>query len=359
MEPVNEEDDCGDWALRAGEIDQFESSIPNHHHAKFWEIVEQIEKELTQTVKITQASSKKIDLLEVFCSSESMLTSQVHQLGGQAKRFGYDQGDLMHTEGRRELFAMVIRHRPRHIWMSPTCGPWSKWSAFNSQRSLQAWDQNQSDRLLMLTQIALCLVLSRHQHRCQAHAHWEQPKGSLMMKIPQVQEVQRYMVIAKPDLCRAGNLIDPQSKIPIKKGLEIHTTSMKIYDALEPLKCNRSHSHQVIEGSTVFQGVSVPRSQFSELYPRKFARLIAKTMLKQRFPLEKPVGHIADPALLCLDALTAELNVATVRERPTKRIRKSPAKGTKTPAATGALEQPGETKRMRLNPPTRGQYRIT
>ena len=82
MEPVNEEDNCGDWALRAGEIDQFESSIPNSHHAKFWEIVEQIEKELTQTAKITQASSKTIDLLEVFCSSESMLTSQVNQLGG-------------------------------------------------------------------------------------------------------------------------------------------------------------------------------------------------------------------------------------------------------------------------------------
>lgn len=351
MEPVNEENSCGDWALRAGEIDQFCNSIPNSHQVKFWETVEMIEHELAQTAKIIQPCSKSIDLLEVFCSSESMLTAQVNQQGGNAKRFGYDQGDLMQTEGRRELFASVIRYQPKHIWMSPTCGPWSKWSAFNSQRSIQAWDQTQQDRIQMLTQIALCLVLSRHQHRCQRHAHWEQPKGSLMMKIPPVQEVHRYMVVAKPDLCRAGNLQDPQNKMPIKKGLEIHTTSMRLYDALDPLRCNRSHEHQVIEGSTVSQGMTVSRSQFSELYPRKFARLIAQTLLKQRFPLEKPVGSIADPALMCFDAITADVLAASVRERPAKRIRKAPNKGTKVPAATGALGQPGETKRQRLNPP--------
>ena len=351
MEPVNEEDSSGDWALRAGEIDQFCSSLPNVHHAKFWKIVEKIELELAQTAKIIKPNSTSIDLLEVFCSSESMLTAQTIQQGGTAKRFGYDQGDLMQTEGRRDLFASVIRYRPKHIWMSPTCGPWSKWSAFNSQRSIQAWDQTQQDRIQMLTQIALCLVLSRHQHRCQRHAHWEQPKGSLMMKIPPVQEVHRYMVVAKPDLCRAGNLQDPQNKMPIKKGLEIHTTSLKLYNALDPLKCNRSHEHQVIEGSTVSQGMTVSRSQFSELYPRKFARLVAKTLLKQRFPIEKPVGNIADPALICFDAITADVNASAAKERPAKRIRKSPVKGTKVPAATGALEQPGETKRQRLNPP--------
>ena len=47
----------------------------------------------------------------------------------------------------------------------------------------------------------------------------------------------------------------------------------------------------------------------------------------------------------------ADVLAASVRERPAKRIRKAPNKGTKVPAATGALGQPGETKRQRLNPP--------
>ena len=350
MEQLGEEACCSDWSLQAGEIDSFCKSIPNNQQAKFWEHVEMIEKELHQTSKIVFPSAKKLDLLEVFCSPESMLTNQVNQLGGSAKRFGLNQGDLMKPEGRRELFAILIRHQPRHVWMSPTCGPWSKWSQFNCQRSLHSWDQIIGERVDMLIQVALCLVLCRYQHRCRQHAHWEQPKGSLMMKLPQIQEIERYMVVAKPDLCIAGDLTDPQSMQPIKKGLAITTTSQKMHEALDHLRCTQDHVHQVIEGSTVAHGIPISRAQFSELYPRKFARLIAKTILKHRFPLEKPIGSLIDPALLVVDAIVSEIHAASVAERPAKRIRRSPQKGVKMPAATGALAQPGETKRVKLNP---------
>ena len=86
-----------------------------------------------------------IDLLEVFRSSNSSLTDQVNKQGGKAMRFEYCQGDLQTTEGRRNLFAQVARHRPKHVWLSPRCGPWSYWSRFNSQRSLESWDEIQSD----------------------------------------------------------------------------------------------------------------------------------------------------------------------------------------------------------------------
>ena len=249
LEQLIEDYGRSDWALKAGEIDSFCHSIPNNHQAKFWEHVEMIEAELTQMSKIVKPSAKKLDLLEVFCSQNSSLTNQVNQLGGSAKRFGLDQGDLTKPDGRRELFSILIRHQPHNIWMSPTCGPWSKWSQFNCQRSLQSWDQINSDRADMLIQVALCLVLCRYQQRRQQHAHWEQPKGSLMMKLPQVQEISRYMIAAKPDLCNAGDLTDPQSMQPIKKGLEINTTSRKMYETLDPLKCDHKHNHQVIEQS--------------------------------------------------------------------------------------------------------------
>ena len=350
LEQLIEDYGRSDWALKAGEIDSFCHSMPNNHQAKFWEHVEMIEAELTQMSKIVKPNAKKLDLLEVFCSQNSSLTNQVNQLGGSAKRFGLDQGDLMKPEGRRELFSILIRHQPHNIWMSPTCGPWSKWSQFNCQRSLQSWDQINSDRADMLIQVALCLVLCRYQHRRQQHAHWEQPKGSLMMKLPQVQEISRYMIAAKPDLCNAGDLTDPQSMQPIKKGLEINTTSRKMYETLDPLKCDHKHNHQVIEGSTVSQGMSISRAKFSELYPRKFARLIAKTIVKHRFPLEKPMGSMLDNALLTIDTMIDEVLAAAVKERPAKRLRRAPSKGVKTQAATGALEQPGEAKRMKTNP---------
>ena len=71
-----------------------------------------IEAELTQMSKIVKPNAKKLDLLEVFCSQNSSLTNQVNQLGGSAKRFGLDQGDLMKPEGRRELIVFNSHKTP-------------------------------------------------------------------------------------------------------------------------------------------------------------------------------------------------------------------------------------------------------
>ena len=133
-------DETSDWSLQAGEIDEFCESIPNHERIKFWDLVNKIERELIYMKGITNPSQRSIDAIEVFCGPQSTLTEQVQKLGGIAFRFGLSQGDLQSTEGRRRLFALVLKYQPRNIWMSPTCGPWGKWSQFNSQRSLAAWD---------------------------------------------------------------------------------------------------------------------------------------------------------------------------------------------------------------------------
>ena len=76
-----------------------------------------------------------------------------------------------------------------------------------------------------------------------------------------------------------GDLHDPVSNQPMKKGMHIRTTSQKMQSLLDPLRCPGNHQHQPIEGSTKVHGQGIARSAFSEKYPRKFARLIAKVML--------------------------------------------------------------------------------
>ena len=220
----------------------------------------------------------------MFCSDQSTLTEQVNQLGGKALRFGLNQGDLQQSEGRKRLLEAICRHRPEHVWVSPTCKPWSKWSNLNQQKSLELWDRIHAERRDMLSQVALCLVVCRYQHRCSRHAHWEQPKGSLMFMLPYLNELSRYMVDARPDMCTAGDLHDPVSNQPMKKGMHIRTTSQKMQGLLDPLRCPGTHQHQPIEGSTKVHGQGIARSAFSEKYPRKFARMIAKTILKKSFP---------------------------------------------------------------------------
>eukprot|EP00435_Cladocopium_sp_Y103_P045324 s1858_g13.t1 len=337
-----------DWALYAGEIDEFCDSIPNKERSQFWLLVELIERELKNSLSHHSPHGNPIDLIEVFCSEHSTLTEQVLKQGGTALRFGYCQGDLQTTEGRKILFAQIAKHRPRHIWLSPRCGPWSCWSRFNSQRSLDTWDKIHADRLQMLSQVALCLVLCRHQNRSQAHVHWEQPKGSLMLKLPHVQEIHRYTLSAKPDMCVAGDLRDPVTMKLMRKGLEINTSSRSLFQNIDPLRCTRDHEHQVIEGTTQSQGQTVARSAFSELYPRKFARLIAKQILKKVFPAEKPVGSMIDPALLLMDQLEKSAEALAGTEPVAKKARLTPKRGQKVPVATRSSAEAVSSKRLKF-----------
>ena len=130
------------------------------------------------------------------------------------------------------------------------------------------------------------------------------------------------MLVTYPDMCNAGNLKDPENGKPIKKGMQINTTSQKIFECLRDLKCTQDHDHQVIEGSTKLFGMPVPRSQFTERYTRKFSRTVAKLLIKTKFPCEKPVGSIVDPVLMVMDALYAEVNASSSRERPAKCLKR-------------------------------------
>ena len=352
LEQLDEHDSHSDWTLQAGEMDEFCSSSPNKESIRFWKLVNQFEKELQTCAKMYQSTGPKIDLLEVFCHDDSTLSSQVIHLGGTASRHGRSQGDLMTAEGRNVLFSTLLRRCPRHVWLSPVCGPWGAWSMFNSLRSLESWDKVHAERWKMLIQVALCLVICRHQHRCNQHAHWEQPRGSLMLKLPYLQEVYRYMLVTYPDMCNAGNLKDPENGKPIKKAMQINTTSQKVFECLQNLKCTQDHDHQVIEGSTKLFGMPVPRSQFTERYTRKFSRTVAKLLIKTKFPCEKPVGSIVDPVLMVMDALYAEVNASSSRERPAKRLKKTPTRGVKNPAATGVLAPTGGPKKQKTQTAT-------
>ena len=171
-----------------------------------------------------------------------------------------------------KLFDQVCRHRPKNIWYSPTCGPWSSWSNFNASRSTYHHELYQQIRLDMLYQVALGIVLFRHQMSSGDHFHWEQPSRSLMLCLPHLAEIHRYSKACEFDLCTAGDLRDPQNGKFIKKGLVILTTLQSMFQRFHGIKCKHDHDHQPLEGSTWTSQGRTLRTQFSEVYPRKFAR---------------------------------------------------------------------------------------
>lgn len=150
-------------------------------------------------------------------------------------------------------------------------------------------------------------------------------------------------------MCVAGGMRDPVSMKVMRKGLVIATTSMAMHACLDPLTCIRDHEHQMIEGGIESQGLTMARSAFSEIYPRKFARLVAKQILERCFPHDKPIGSIADPALLMLDQLAEQAEALASAECVAKLMKLSPTKGRieRPPAAARASGEASSSKRLK------------
>ena len=293
------EPDCPSLAARitAGDVSAdclvTETSAPetNQERMIFNKLVHRYTQELEDVIRNSTGvnnKQKSLDVLEIFCGPQSQLTHQCQQLKFQAARFGYQQGDLQTEAGRRDMFTQLVCRQPKHVWASPTCGPWSGFSTLNGSRSMTAWDELQAFRKRHIEQIALCVVVFRYQRSHLRHFHWEQPRGSLMFKLPYLQELLHYLLATDVDLCTAGDLRDPVNGLHIRKGLTIMTSSSHMHQVLSQFRCQGQHDHQVIEGQVRYHGETINRSQFTENYPRKFARRIAQIMCRVKTMKENP-----------------------------------------------------------------------
>ena len=116
----------------------------------------------------------------------------------------------------------------------------------------------------------------RHSNLSGRHFHMEQPFGSTMLKTPGTQPLTENTHRCCFDMCKMGDLRDPQSKAFIRKRMIVLTTSAELYRGLHGKLCSSHHEHKQIAGNTIHHGVSVPLSKFTEMYPRKFARQVVK-----------------------------------------------------------------------------------
>lgn len=276
-----------EWHLiHAGDIDTdcpddiLQSLSDQSERSRFQRLVRQLSKELDKCLVTTKPQGHKSSLLfEVFCSDRSQLSQQCVNLGGHIQRFGITRGDLHTESGRHDLFVSLIQHRPRNLWYSPICKPWCAFSELNASKSIEAFAAIQNLRREHLIDLALGVVLIRYQRQCNNHFHWEQPGRSLMFRSPLLKEVYQHTKCAQFDMCVMGDLQDPVTNLRLKKSMQVLTTSQRMYHHLHGHVCPGNHEHQRVEGSTVYQGQVIARTKFTEMYPRKFARSVAKTML--------------------------------------------------------------------------------
>ena len=265
---------------------EFQHNIPKNSQtesfkAKINKLTKQFEHELYQT-KTPKCQTRRLDVLEVMCHSQSELTKQTLAQGGNAKRFGLSDGDLKTVEGRQQLFKILVRERPKNVWYSPTCAPWCLWNQFNEKTSMKTCEKIFQTRLDNLWQISLGIVMFRYQQSQQNHYHQEQPDRSLMKYVPGMHEILSHTHECRFDLCRVGDLKEPVTGEAIRKRLDVLTTSIEMKNCLHGKFCQGEHQHHHVAGSTMYQGNRIPLSQFTEMYPRKFAKQLARVMLNDK-----------------------------------------------------------------------------
>ena len=280
----------------------------------------------------------KSDLIEIYRSQDSELTKQAIRMGSRATRHGLREGGLTTSEGRHRLYEKLFTELPMHAWMSPKCRAWCRWNVFNMNRNPKTAVRVMKARKEDLVHLLLCDAIFQFQRWRQCHAHLEQPVGSEMLLQAELQDILEQSLVARCDMCIAGQLSNPETGERIQKGTQIITSSPLMQSMLNKLRCDGSHSHHQIEGSIkVNNGPRVNLSQFTELYTRVFAHKVVRCMVCSRKVQEKPYTEDS--------VLTIRQNTDEVDPETTSKRRKLCTKQPPTPAYR-ELEQQNQLKQI-------------
>merc|ERR1711994_606699 len=68
---------------------------------------------------------KRMDLLEVLCAPTSQLTTSARDAGLKAERWTKEDFDLSQPAGWQAAIQRLRELRPKRLWLSPPCGPFS------------------------------------------------------------------------------------------------------------------------------------------------------------------------------------------------------------------------------------------
>ena len=141
----------------------------------------------------------RTDLVELCCPEDSLISKTVEELGGTAQCFGLHNGcDLSRRKGRDVVGQYLYKHRPRHLWISVPCGPWSRLQQLNTRtpeqlKSLQ--DKHRAGRRMLrhaVDMAKLQLVLG-------GEVHWEHPRHAYSWQEPCVSALRSQLRDARLD----------------------------------------------------------------------------------------------------------------------------------------------------------------
>ena len=197
-------------------------------------------------------SHRRIELLEVACAPNSVLSQVMQQKKGAdaARRCSiFNEYDLGTNQGIHKVIADIDHYNPKHVWMSPICGPFSVMQNINQRTEQQVADLEQK-RKNAIKQYTGCALIYTYCIQKGIHVTWEWSQSCQAWRLPLMQNLvkrfQPFFAVIRG--CRV-NLVTEKG-IPISKGWKIMTTHALLAKRMDlPCKCEKHRQHEKCEGS--------------------------------------------------------------------------------------------------------------
>ena len=180
----------------------------------------------------------------------------------------WDWNKVVH---RRRLEEKLALSPPDILVMTPPCGPWSRLQQCTPEEKRVDPEAFQREVEKAQSMVKWCLKMAERQLALGLHYLFESSQTSRAWSMPEMKKFQDWWKHPSVDVaaCAVG-LKDKESDKLFGKKWKFMTSSPAVATMLEPLVCDRSHEHQVVEGSSG----GVMRSIQTQVYPKRLVRKI-------------------------------------------------------------------------------------
>ena len=210
-------------------------------------------------------------IVEIFSPgrfAEAAQDFDFESLGVYDLSMGWDWTKAIH---RRRLEEQLALSPPDVLVMTPPCGPLSRMQQCTPEEKRVDPEAFQMEVKQAENMVKWCLKLAEKQLALGLHYLFESSQTSRAWSLDEMRRFQEWWKPPCVDVsaCAVG-LKDRESGALFGKKWKFMTSSLSVATMLEPLVCNKTHEHQVVEGTSG----GIMRSIQTQVYPKRLIRKI-------------------------------------------------------------------------------------
>ena len=218
--------------------------------------------------------SRRPLLMEVCCTPESILSEVVQKLeghSGAAVRCSLFNGcDLSQGSGVKLVLERIRLERPRNVWISPPCDPFSPLQHLNSRTEEQRRELEEKRQHAQKVYVGASVIF-RFCVEQGIHCTWEWAERCEAWRLPIMQKLRKSYSLheAVTQGCRV-NLRTKLEQRLMRKGWRIVTTHERLAQVMaRPCRCPAGTQHDQCTGQDTAR---------TGLYTKEYARLVHKAL---------------------------------------------------------------------------------